>query len=188
MIIGITGTIGAGKGTIAKHFVEQLHFKHLSVRSFLEEILKEQDKELTRNNMVTLANHLRERYGPEYIALKLYEQAQLYPNSIIESIRTPGEVEALREKDDFLLLAVDADIEVRYERIKGRGDSTDKISFEEFKKEEERELTSKNPNKQNIGKCIEMADKVIYNNQDFEELFSELNNYLKTSPNTFPLS
>ena len=36
-IIGITGTIGAGKGTIVDYLVKQKNFKHYSVRNFLIE-------------------------------------------------------------------------------------------------------------------------------------------------------
>ena len=176
MIIGITGTIGSGKGTIAKYLSENFQFKHLSVRDFLVERLEEP----TRENMIKLANQLREENGPEYIVMQLYEVAQLYPNSIIESIRNPGEVLPLREKDDFLLLGIDADIEIRYERIRNRGGCTDNKTFEEFKREEERELSSNNPNEQNINKCMEMADIVIYNNGSIKELFSELEKNLNS--------
>jgi dephospho-CoA kinase len=34
-IIGITGTIGAGKGTVVEYLVGQKGFDHYSVRSFL---------------------------------------------------------------------------------------------------------------------------------------------------------
>ena len=36
-IIGITGTIGAGKGTIVDYLVLQKGYEHYSVRSFIKE-------------------------------------------------------------------------------------------------------------------------------------------------------
>ena len=40
MIIGITGTLGAGKGTIASYLVKEKGFKHFSVREFLNKELQ----------------------------------------------------------------------------------------------------------------------------------------------------
>ena len=38
-------------------------------------------------------------------------------NAVIESLRTEGEIAALRAKGNFLLVAVGADPKLRYERI-----------------------------------------------------------------------
>lgn len=38
-IIGITGTLGAGKGTIVEYLKDKKGFAHFSVREFLKEIL-----------------------------------------------------------------------------------------------------------------------------------------------------
>ena len=35
IIIGITGTLGAGKGTIVDYLVQEKGFKHYSVRNYL---------------------------------------------------------------------------------------------------------------------------------------------------------
>jgi dephospho-CoA kinase len=59
---------------------------------------------------------------------------------------------------------------MRYARITKRGTSTDNISFEVFIENEKREMTSKDPNKQNISKVIEMADFIFENNGTIEEL------------------
>jgi dephospho-CoA kinase len=91
-------------------------------------------------------------------------------NCIIESIRTPGEVESLREKGNFLLFAVDADPLLRYDRIVMRNSETDKISYKTFVENEEREMQSDDPNKQNIGKCIVQADQIFYNNSTVHDL------------------
>jgi len=55
--------------------------------------------EINRDSMVIVANELREKYGAGFIAQELYEQAEKSgDNTIIESIRTPGEIELLRSK------------------------------------------------------------------------------------------
>ncbi len=180
IIIGITGTIGAGKGTIVDYLVNSKGFKHFSARAFLVEEMERRGLENNRDNMVAVANDLREKNSPSFVADKLFERAEESgENCIIESIRTPGEVESLRQKGKFILLAIDADPKIRYERISERLSSTDDISFEKFLSDEEREMTSNDPNKQNLRKCIEMADFVIDNNGTIEELNLKLEEILK---------
>lgn len=98
-IIGITGTIGAGKGTIVNYLVENKSFIHLSVRGYLTEILNKDNKQLNRENMFNLANSLREKNGPDFIIKELYKKAEkLNQDVVIESIRTKGEVKLLQKK------------------------------------------------------------------------------------------
>jgi dephospho-CoA kinase len=175
LIIGITGTLGAGKGTIVDYLVKEKGFVHFSVRGFLIEEIERQGLAVNRDSMVMVANKLRADHSPSYIIDQLYEQALLTgKNCIIESIRTPGEVESLREKGNFLLFAVDADPMLRYDRIVVRNSETDRISFATFVENEEREMQSHDPNKQNIGKCIDQADRIFYNNSTVEALYKQL--------------
>lgn len=175
LIIGITGTLGAGKGTIVDYLVLEKGFVHFSVRGFITEEINRQGLPVNRDSMVVVANKLRADHSPSYITDQLYEQALLTgKNCIIESIRTPGEVESMREKGNFLLFAVDADPKLRYERIVLRNSETDKITFATFVENEEREMQSNDPNKQNIGKCIELADFTFYNNSSVESLHIQL--------------
>ena len=172
IIIGITGTIGAGKGTLVEYLVREKNFVHYSVRSFLIEEISKRNLPVNRDSMVSAANELRKTHTPSYIIDCLYEQAQKSgKNAVIESIRSVGEVESLRKKDNFYLLAIDADPKIRYERIVKRNSETDRISFEEFLQNEQREMTSSDPNKQNLSQCIALADKQLCNNGTVEELY-----------------
>jgi len=74
--------------------------------------------QVNRDSMVIVANDLRATFGPSYIVEQLYEQAKTHgKDAIIESLRAVGEVEALKQKEHFLLFAIDADPKVRYERV-----------------------------------------------------------------------
>lgn len=180
LIIGITGTIGAGKGTIVDFLQHKLGFLHFSVRSFLTKEIQKRGLLLNRDSMVLVANELRAKYAPWYIVEQLYQQAlESRTNCIIESLRTPGEVEMLRQKGNFYLLAVDADPEIRYKRIQGRMNETDNITYEVFLENEQREMISEDPNKQNISKCIQMADFRLINNGNIDELYLQIEEILK---------
>lgn len=171
IIIGITGTIGAGKGTVVELLMKNYGFRHYSVREFLKEEIKRRGLPVNRDTLVEVANDLRAKHSPAYIIEQLYNQA--FPkgeNCVIESIRTPGEVELLRKKPAFYLFAVTAEPEIRYKRIQGRMNETDQISYEEFLSNETREMNSNDPNKQNISWCISQADFLLENNGSILDL------------------
>jgi len=178
-IIGITGTIGAGKGTIVDYLVNNYGFKHYSVRNYLIREAKKQNLPLNRDTYVKLANNLREVHSPSYIIDELYKEAvKNGGNAIIESIRTPGEIASLRTKDNFSLWAVDANPKIRYERIVARQSETDQISFDTFLANEQREMSAEDPTKQNLAECIRQADVLFENNGNFEKLYQQIEAYL----------
>jgi len=172
LIIGITGTIGAGKGTIVKYLIDKYKFQHFSVRDFLKKQALDRGISTPDRDVFTkIANELREQHSPSYIVDELFQQAiREGNNAIIESIRSPGEITSLRSKGKFILLAIDALPEIRYARISERKSETDHISFETFIKNEQREMQSNNPYHQNLSACISQADFVIENNGSIEEL------------------
>ena len=174
-IIGITGTIGAGKGTIVDYLVSNYGFKHYSVRNFLIQEAQKQNLPLNRDTYVAIANALREQYSPSYIIDEIYkEAAKTSFDAIIESIRTPGEISSLRTKENFTLWAIDADPKIRYERIFARQSETDTISYATFLASEQREMNTDDPAKQNLAECIRQADLILNNNGSFEELYKQI--------------
>ena len=67
VIIGITGTIGAGKGTIVDYRTTYKNFKHYSVRAYLLEEIKKRQLPPNRDSMVLVANSLRQQQGASFI-------------------------------------------------------------------------------------------------------------------------
>ncbi len=179
-IIGITGTLGAGKGTIVDYLTKHHGFCHFSVRGYLTKIIKSKGGEVNRDTLVATANELRAQNTPSFIAEELYREAkESGGNCIIESIRTVGEVRALHAKGSFNLFAVDADQKLRYSRIVERASETDKVSFETFVDNENREMNSTDPNKQNLAECMKLADYRFLNNGSFDHLYKELDEVLQ---------
>jgi dCMP deaminase len=174
IVIGITGTIGAGKGTIVD-FLKDRGYKHYSAREFLVNHIQNSGIEVDRDSMTIAANHLRKLNGANFIVKSLLDKAiEMQENCVIESIRNPLEIDYLKQNSKFFLFSVDAKIELRYKRINKRKSATDFVSFETFIENETREFSSLNANNQNLGECIARADYKFMNNGSVETLKKEV--------------
>lgn len=174
MIIGITGTNGAGKGTIVDYLAHTKGFAHYSVREFLIKEIEARGLPVERPTMRQVANELRREHGPAYVVEQLLVRAQTETeNVVVESIRTVGEAELLQSKG-ALLWAVNADRRVRYERVLKRWSETDKVDFDTFCIYEDREMQSTEPWDMNVFAVMKMADHIFTNNGTQEELFAQV--------------
>jgi len=175
IIIGLTGTHGAGKGTVVE-YLKAKGLKHFSARQFLYEELDRRGLSRDRDKLNIVANSLRSKFGPEYVAFSLYEAAHNSGNpSVIESIYTVGEIEKIRTAakehgENFILVAVDADPKIRYARIsQHRKSETDMVSFDKFMEQQNREMESVDPSKHNLVACSKLADIVLQNDGSLED-------------------
>jgi dephospho-CoA kinase len=179
LLLGITGTLGAGKGTVVDYLMEKHGFLHYSVRSYLTEVIKERGLPVNRDSMTMVANELRAKNSPSYLIEQLLVKAAADTSgngAIIESIRTPGEIDALEAigEGNFFLVAVDCDPALRYSRITGRGSATDSVSFDKFLSDEKREMTSTDPNKQNLSVCIQRSSYTLANDTTKAEFHAKI--------------
>jgi len=180
MLIGITGTDGAGKGSAVEYLVSKKGFAHYSSRDLITIEINRLGLEATRENLRLTGNKMRKTEGADAIvkcALKKIEKDGTN-KAVVESIRAKKEAETIKEAGG-ILLAIDADSEVRYKRIKGRGSSSDKISFEDFLKQEELEMNDPDPNGMQKAEVMKMADYTIMNNQPLAKLYASVDEFLK---------
>lgn len=182
MILGITGTIGAGKGTVVEYLVKEKGFTHYSVREAITEEILRRGLPVNRPNLNEVATDLRRTHGPAHFPNFFHAQATQakVEHFIIESIRNPKEAERIKEHGGFILV-VDADERKRYERIKGRGSHTDDVSFEEFQAHEAREMTTEDPadpSYMDIVAVMRMADATVRNDGTLEELHAKIDEAL----------
>jgi len=179
MIIGITGKYASGKGEIASYLVKEKNFQHLSFSGLMEEECRKRGLPSTRENLIKIANELRQRFGGDYWAKRLFKKIDKKKSFVVESFRNPGEVQAFQRLSNFNLLLVETPQKTRFERTVKRGRTADFKTFNEFKNFEEQELKSKDSNAQQLEQCAAMADLKIINDGSIGELHKKILNLLE---------
>ncbi len=172
MIIGLTSFLSAGKGSVCE-FLKIKGYQVYSCSDIIREECNNRGIELTRKNLQDVGNELRTKFGPNILAIRLSEKINkdITKNYVVDSIRTPAEIEELRKLPNFALVFLDADPKIRYERAKIRLREKENVnSFDEFMLSEKRELESKDPNSQQLLKCKELSEYTLSNNGTIDEL------------------
>lgn len=178
MIIGVTGYDCAGKGTV----VSYLAGKGFQAYSLSDEVRYECDaRELPREKevLVRVANELRRDFGNEVLAQRVIRKLVAGMNYALDSFRNPAEVQALKEyaqtnQQQFLLAAVDAPLELRFERGIAAGKPGHPKTLEEFRARHERDKAEGIAHGQNIGACVALADVHIENKRSESGLYRKL--------------
>jgi dCMP deaminase len=177
MIIGLTGKNGSGK-TAVSDYLKSRGFEYYSLSDEIREEIRRRGLEITREVLIDIGNELREKFGPGVLAERVLRNLGTDNNYVVDSIRNPSEVEVLRSRSDFTMLAVEADQSVRFARSLKRGRENAARTLEQFVREEERELDSDNPANQQLHATREKADLVIANDGSLEELHRKLDQML----------
>jgi|YelNatPaOPRAMG01_1025707.scaffolds.fasta_scaffold02780_7 dCMP deaminase len=175
LVIGLTGENCAGKSTVAD-YLKKKGFYFLSLSDILREELKAEGKALTRENLINKGNDLRAKFGPAILAKKTIAKIEKAKdrNYVIDSIRTPGEVEELKKLPNFFLLYITAPPDVRFERIKRRDREEDPKTFEAFLEIEKLEMENAEKTKQNLKATFALADKKIENIGSLSLLYEQV--------------
>jgi dCMP deaminase len=178
MVIALTGTNGAGKTAVCDH-LKTRGFEYYSLSDEIREELARQSRPATRENLIAEGNRLRRDFGPGVLAERV--RARLAPgrNCVVDSVRNPAEVEALRKLPGFHLLLVEAPVEARYERARQRADARTPVSLEEFVVHEQREMTSPDPATQQLLAVFQAADQRISNDGPLEELHRQIDELVR---------
>lgn len=179
MIIGITGTDGAGKGSAVAYLVANKGYAYFSAREFILERITAQGLSTDRNQMRLTANALRAEYGDDFLVRRAYEAIDSAgtKQAVIESIRAIAEANLLKARG-AILLAIDAPVLLRYERVQARRSESDQVTFEQFVAHEELEKNDPDPHGMQKAAVMEMADYTIINDGTLEELHRKLEEFL----------
>ncbi len=174
-VIGIVGPIASGKDTVAEYISKKLGMPAFQTSGPLKEIAKERNIPLARKDLILLSRELARERGEDHLARALL--AKIKDKGIITGMREVAQITYLRKNSKFVLIAVDADQKVRFERLKSRKAIDEGKTFADFVANEKEEDSSNNV--QRLSECMKMADHKLDNNSDTKSLFKNVDEILK---------
>lgn len=172
MIIGLAALARSGKDLFADYLVKKYNFKKVNTSDVLRDALIEDNKPATKDNMSILADEWRKQHGMDIVTRRALESIKKYQgNIVVIGLRSLEEVELAKSLcNNFVLVAIKADDEIRYSRRDSR-DPQDRKSF--FFRDE------RDTKKKGMGKVIEQAQYTLENNDTIEEFYSKIDKLLK---------
>ncbi len=175
MIIGLTGTIAAGKSTVAD-ILKRKGFEHYTYSDILRKEARKRGLQESRENLQRLGNEFKSK-DPGILSSMIIKEAR-GKDIIADGIRTVDEITELKKHIHAYVLALDAPPKIRYERLKRRDRPGDPLTFEQFLKIDEHENKGLTPG-QEIERCIQNADFTIINDSTDAELEAKLDEVLE---------
>lgn len=177
MTIGLTGRYAAGKGAVAD-YLKGKGFTYHSLSDVIREELTARGEEITRERLTQVGNDLRQNEGPAVLARRVISRLDPAHNAIVDSIRNPHEVNALRELKDFFLVFMDAPAEIRFERLKDRARERDPMTWEDFQRMEGAEVSG-GEHQQQLAKVEALTDYTIVNDTTLDTLQERMDDLLQ---------
>lgn len=177
MIIGLTGRIASGKGEVAE-FLKKKGFEYCTISQKIRDTISvinfPRNIPLKREALQDFGNLIRKYEGNGAWIKRIIADVDFGQNYIIDGIRNPGEVEELKKTGNFFLISIDAPREIRYQRVLSRNKESDPKEWNEFAKIDARDFGEENPEGQQVGKCMAMADFHLTNDSTLEKFLKKI--------------
>jgi predicted RNA binding protein with dsRBD fold (UPF0201 family)/dephospho-CoA kinase len=166
-VIAFVGLPLSGKSTASK-VAEDMGIPVVCMGDVVREEAKRRGLALTDENLGKVANELRQKEGMDAIAKRcipiIREKGKDTGVVVVDGIRGIAEVERFKKEfgDDFILINIEAPLEIRFQRALKRKRSDDITTIEDLKKRDERELSW------NMGEAMKIANFTIENTSGLE--------------------
>ena len=172
IILGLAGEIASGKETIARYIIKKYGGVLFRFSDPLREIIARMHLPADRQNYHKISMALREHFGQDALSRIIYDDIKKSKDKIIvlDGIRRKSDIKYLKNIKGFNLIFIDAEIGIRFKRLKVRREKADdkRKTLGIFKKEHESEVERK------IKQLKKEADFIIDNNSDREALFQQI--------------
>ncbi len=175
MKIGLVGQNGAGKSAVCT-ILKKKGFHAISLSDAVRVAATAQGLELSRENLIATGTALKAKFGPDILAKQSVDAMSEFTDVVFDSVRLPEEALFLK-KQGALLIGIEAPLDIRYARIRSRKNSTDNVTFEVFKAQDEGELNGASQG-QNIGATLSLCDHKIDNKYGLDWLIEQLDHLL----------
>ena len=166
LIVGVSGMPGSGK-SIVINVAKDEGFDIISMGDVVREETERRGLLITPKNIGNVMLDLRANGGNDAIAKKCIPKIKEKSSKkiIIDGLRSLYELGLFKKYfSDFNLIAVHSSPETRYKRLNQRGRSDDSKERKVFEERDKRELNV------GLGQVIAMADYMLINENNVEEL------------------
>jgi dephospho-CoA kinase len=166
---------GSGKGAFRKA-VQKMGYPVVIMGDIVREEVKRRNLKPTSENLGKTMLNLRELDGPAAVAKRCIPKLKKATGRIVvvDGVRSLAEVEEFKKHfPDFVLIAIHASPETRYQRLFRRKRSDDPTNWETFMERDRRELGV------GMGAVIAAADHTIVNEGTSAQLKTEIGRVVK---------
>lgn len=176
-VIAFVGYPLSGKST-ASQVARELGLPVVVMGDVVREEALRRGLELTDENLGKIARELREKGGMDAIAKrcipKIRELLKEHGVVVVDGIRGVAEIERFKKAfgDDFILIAIESPLELRFERAKMRKRSDDVSSIEDLKERDRREESW------GLKEAMETADFTVENIGSYEDFVEKIRQIL----------
>lgn len=175
-VLAFTGLPFSGK-SLAVEVAKELQFPVVRMGDSVWEEVTRQGLPLTDKTVGQVATTMRNEQGKDIWAQRTLEKIQSMDTTkalIIDGVRNHEEIEAFKQKlgEDFVVIAITAPDEIRYQRALARGREDDSGNLEKIKERDDREKSW------GIEAVIASADIVVPNEGSKEEFITRIRQIL----------
>lgn len=177
IIIGMAGQMSSGKDTIANYIVEKYGGVSLSFSQPLRDILNRAFLPIDRSNLVWLGQTLVDRFGSDILSKIISKEIEKSDKKIfiLPNIRREGDVSCFKDWPEYILIGVQTDPKISYERLIKRSQNTDDQikTWEQFQKDLQLSTEVE------IENLIQKSSIQINNNGSLEELYQQIDKIIE---------
>jgi len=178
-VIGLTGTMGAGKAVVKEYLMKKHNCYYVSLSSIIRAEFERRKVGFSRGTLQDQGNEMRKKYGNGILAkISISYLPRDKELIIVDGIRNPGEIEYLKKEfgNKFFMVGVDAPQKTRFERVVKRARQSDPKSWEEFVALDERDQGTSEPTYgQQTKACLDLSDFILATDGTEQEIESKLN-------------
>ncbi|KKS18058.1 MAG: hypothetical protein UU76_C0027G0002 [Parcubacteria group bacterium GW2011_GWC1_41_7] len=176
-IFGFVGLLSSGKGTAGQYLQKKYKASFFTFSQVLRDVLKRFHLEISRDYMIKLSEIMREAFGEDLLSKNIAQDVSEAETQyiVVDGIRRESDLIHLSQLPGFVLVAIEASEQVRYERLVKRGQNTDDATktFEQFKADHTRST------EMSILDVLPLAIEHIDNNGTLEQLHAQLDALVK---------
>lgn len=141
LLLGLVGLQGCGKGTLADLLTQHYGAGYFRFSAVISDILNRLAIEKNRDNFTKASIALRQAFGEDVFSYAV-ETAALQAKEdivVIDGIRRPEDIVALEPLPHFHLISIDVEAQIRFERMKLRGEKATEanMTWEKFLADEQ---------------------------------------------------